>query len=173
VINDLIEVKMNGGFYINLNFKEDVMQRVFFALFVLVPIAGVFAQANYEPGVILLQVRQPNVVTFNNGQVNNGSTQLQAVLHQYPAIGSRKLSHVNANTDGWYRLEFPLTLSLSTISAALSVCPDIANVTLNYYGIACGIPNDRNGRISGRCKKSKCPPLGKSPSPVTLSWLGL
>ncbi len=81
------------------------MRRLFLALLSFIPLAGISAQENYEPGVILLQVRQPNVVTFNNGQVSNGSTQLQAVLQQYPTTGSRKLSNVNAETDGWYRIE--------------------------------------------------------------------
>lgn len=61
---------------------EDVMRRVFLALFMMIPSTGIWAQANYEPGVILLQVRQPNVVSFSNGQVINGSAQLQAVLQQ-------------------------------------------------------------------------------------------
>jgi len=117
------------------------MQR-FYLLLVIVPVAGIFAQNNYEPGVILLQVREPEVVRFNNGQVINGGPQLQAVLQQYPAIGSRKLSHVNSETDGCYRIEFPAGLSVETIRAALSICPDVAHVTLNYYGTIAGTPND-------------------------------
>jgi len=108
----------------------------------LLLVSVIFAQENYEPGVILVQVRQPEIVRFNNGQVINSSPQLQAVLQQYPATGSRKLSHVNAETDGWYRLEFPLTLPLTDVQSALIACTDIADATFNYYGYLCGIPND-------------------------------
>jgi len=54
---------------------EDVMRRVFLALFMMISSTGVWAQANYEPGVILLQVRQPQVVRFSNGQIINGAEQ--------------------------------------------------------------------------------------------------
>ncbi|MDZ7344234.1 MAG: S8 family serine peptidase [candidate division KSB1 bacterium] len=118
------------------------MKCKFFLLFILSSFARIFAQENYEPGVILLQVRQPEVVRFNNGQVINGSSQLQAVFQQYPAIRSRKLSHVNAETDGCYRIEFPLGFPLVSIQSALTACPDIKIVTLNHYGILAGIPND-------------------------------
>jgi hypothetical protein len=118
------------------------MRRVFFVLLVVIPLTGILAQENYEPGVILLQVRQPEVVRFSNGQVINGSSQLQAVFQQYPAIRSRKLSHVNAETDGCYRIEFPLTFPLASIQSALTACPDIKIVTLNHYGILAGTPND-------------------------------
>lgn len=57
-------------------------------------------------------------------------------------MGSRKLSHVNAETDGWYRIEYPIAFSLSTIRRALVVCPDVAHVTLNYYGVLSSDPND-------------------------------
>jgi len=99
------------------------MRPVLFLLLVMIPLTGIFAQENYEPGVILLQVRQPELVSFNNGQVINGSPQLQAVFRQYPATGARKLSHVNAATDGCYRIEFPSTLSLENIRVALVVHP--------------------------------------------------
>lgn len=118
------------------------MKRVFLTLFMIIPFMGILAQVNYEPGVILLQVRQPNVVSFNNGQVINGSPQLQAVLQQYSVSGSSKLSHVNAATDGCYRIEFQPTSPVATIRAALSACSDIAHVTLNYYGTVSGDPND-------------------------------
>jgi len=119
------------------------MRRVFLALLILIPLGGMFAQEDYEPGVILLQVRQPNVVTFSNGRVSNASAQLRVVFQQYPATGSRKLSHVNAETDGWYRVELPAEFPLATIRSALSSCSDISNVTLNYYGILSGThPND-------------------------------
>ncbi|MDZ7261823.1 MAG: hypothetical protein ONB05_06935 [candidate division KSB1 bacterium] len=118
------------------------MRAIIFTILVLVPFTGALAQQGYEPDVILLQVRQPEVVTFSNGQVINGSSQLQTVWQRYPAIGSRKLSHVNAETDGCYRIEFPVDFPLQTIRDALSHCPDIKLVTLNYYGILSVIPND-------------------------------
>jgi hypothetical protein len=111
------------------------MRYKLFLLFIVIPLVGIFAQENYEPGVILLQVHQPEVVSFSNGQVINGGPQLQAVFQQYPAIRSRKLSYVNAETDGCYRIEFSLTFPLATIRAALSACPDIKVVTLNYYSV--------------------------------------
>jgi len=117
----------------------------------------ILAQEDYEPGVILLQVRQPNLVTFSNGRVNNAGPQMQAVFQQYPATGSRKLSHVNAATDGWYRIDLPVTVSLSTIRAALSTCPDIANVTLNDYGILSGTPNDPRWTDQWQLTKSDMP----------------
>jgi thermitase len=118
------------------------MKNVIFVLLIMISCPLIFAQENHEPGVILLQVQQPEVVTFNNGKAINGSPQLQAVLQQYPASSSIKLSHVNVETDGCYRIEFSLTFPLATIQAALSVCPDIKVVTLNYYGILAGTPND-------------------------------
>jgi hypothetical protein len=109
---------------------------------ILISFTCIFAQEDYELGVILLQVRQPEVVSFSNGQVINGSPQLQAVFQQYPATGSRKLSHISVETDGWYRIEFAVTFPLGSIRTALSACPDIKHVTLNYYGILSGTPND-------------------------------
>lgn len=120
------------------------MKRILFlgSLFSMICIAQIFAEEKYEPGVILIKVRQPDVVRFEHGQAINGSWQLQAVLHQYPATGSRKLSHVNAETDGWYRLEFPFSFPLAAIRAALFACSDVAHVTLNYYGVFSDEPND-------------------------------
>ncbi|MEW6499450.1 MAG: S8 family serine peptidase, partial [Cyanobacteriota bacterium] len=118
------------------------MRRKLFLLIIVIPLAGIFAQENYEPGVILLQVRQAEVVSFSNGQVINGSPQLQAAFQQYPVIRSRKLSHVNAETDGCYRIEFPLVFPLARIQSTLSACPDIKIVTLNHYRILAGTRND-------------------------------
>jgi len=44
---------------------EVVMCRILFAVFMILPLAEVFAQEDHKPGVILLQVRQPDVVSFN------------------------------------------------------------------------------------------------------------
>lgn len=118
------------------------MRTIFLILMLLLSFRELFSQQDYEPGVILLQLWQPEIVTFNNGLTINGSPQLQAVFEKYPATGSCKLSHVNAETDGCYRIEFPMDFPLAAIRAALSDCPDIKVVTLNYYGILAGIPND-------------------------------
>ena len=74
-----------------------------------------FAQKSYEPGVILLQVYQPEDVKFSNSRVMKGSSKLKAVFQQYQTTRVRKLSHVNAETDGCYRIEFPVNFSLKTI----------------------------------------------------------
>ena len=108
------------------------MRTIFLTLFILISITCIFAQEDYEPGVILLQVRQSEVVSFSNGQVINGSPQLQAIFQRHPATGSRKLSHVNDETDGWYRIEFPVTFPLGVIRTALFACPDIKHVTFNF-----------------------------------------
>ena len=35
------------------------MRKIFFVLLIMVPVVSLFAQQKYEPGIILLQVRQP------------------------------------------------------------------------------------------------------------------
>lgn len=118
------------------------MRTIITALMGLIPFLGLFAQQSHEAGVILLQVRQPQVVRFSGGQALNGSPQLQSVLQQYGATDSRKLSHVNAETDGCYRIEFPVSVPLAAIRDALSACPEIKVATLNYYGVFAETPND-------------------------------
>lgn len=103
---------------------------------------SLFSQDKYEVGVILLQVKQPDVVYLNNIRVINGSSAFQAILDQYGLINSRKLSHVNAETDGWYRLEFPKNCNLKMIRSELSSCQDIRYVTFNYFGVVYSTPND-------------------------------
>jgi len=53
-----------------------------------------FSQANYEPGIILLKVRQPDEVSISKNQVINGSTQLQSVFQDYGAINSYTLEMI-------------------------------------------------------------------------------
>jgi len=118
------------------------MRAIISTILVLVSFSGALAQQEYEAGVILLQVWQPEVVRFSNGEVINGSPQLQAVFRQYQATRMFKLSHVNAQTDGCYRIEFPENFPLAAIRDALADCPDIKYVNLAYYGIVSAIPND-------------------------------
>lgn len=107
------------------------MRAITYIILALALFNGTRAQYNYEPGVILLQVKQPEIVSFNNGQVINGSPQLQAVFEQYPATRSRKLSHVNAETNGCYRIEYPRDYPVMNILNLLTNCPDIKHATLN------------------------------------------
>jgi len=83
------------------------MKKRFLAiLLIILPAIITFAQDNYESGVLLLQVKQPHIVSLDNTKVINGSAELQNILDRYLIKNSRKLSHVNTETDGWYRLEF-------------------------------------------------------------------
>lgn len=119
----------------------------------MIPWVFIFAQERYEPGVILLQVRNPDVVTLNQNRVIDGSPEFQAILNEYSAITSLKLSHVSARTDGWYLVEFPMDAPLKTIRKGLSVCQDILHVTLNYYGVLSGTPNDTHWQNQWALKK--------------------
>ena len=64
------------------------------------------------------------------------------MFQKYPATKSLKLSHVNAETDGCYRIEYPVDFPLETIRDAIIDCPDIKYANLAYYGILCSEPND-------------------------------
>jgi subtilisin family serine protease len=101
-----------------------------------------FAQAKYEPGVILLKVQQPDEVSITKNQVINGSTELQVVFQQYGAINSRRIRHVGPRMKGWYRIEFPVDKSLHDIKSALKTCSDVKEVSFHNYNILSNSPND-------------------------------
>jgi|GEM_PF-2253787 len=118
------------------------MKHFVFIMMIISPFVGLFAQQDYEPGVILLQVWPPEIVKFSNNNVIEGSSQLKAVFQRYPAIKIRKLSHVSRETDGCYRVEFPVDYKIQTIREGLSNCPDFKYVNLAWYGIFCATPDD-------------------------------
>lgn len=108
----------------------------------LIGLNFLFAQGEFEVGVILVQVRQPETVSIVGAQALNGSAELSTTLVNAGLRSSRKLSRVNYDTDGWYRLEFPLEAQLETIRQSLLKCPDIRYATFNGYGTVAGTPND-------------------------------
>lgn len=79
---------------------------------------------------------------ISGNQVINGSAQLQTTFREYGVVNSRKLPHVDAQTNGWYRLEFPQDTPLEEILNAFKNCPDIRIATLNHSGILADIPDD-------------------------------
>ncbi|MDW7680039.1 MAG: S8 family serine peptidase, partial [bacterium] len=112
------------------------------AMFLLISNVLLYGQKRYEDGVILIQVKQPDIVYLENIRVINGSSAFQVILDQHGLMHSRKLSHVNLETDGWYRLDFPVNSDLKMIRFDLTNCPDIRYVTFNHYGVFYSIPND-------------------------------
>lgn len=72
----------------------------------------------------------------------NGSQELQNTLDKHAIQSSRKRSHVNRETNGWYRLEFPEGADLKIICTDLLTCPDIRYAILNHYGVLYSEPND-------------------------------
>jgi len=57
--------------------------------------------------------------------VIGGSQEFQNTLDKHGIKNSWKRSHVNKETDGWYRLEFPVNSDLKMIRFDLTNCPDI------------------------------------------------
>ena len=111
-------------------------------VFLIISNVLLYGQDKYEAGVILIQVKQPDVVYLENTRVINGSSEFQSILDRHGLISSRKLSHVNLETDGWYRLEFPDNSDLKIIRSDLTTCQDIRYVTFNYYGVLYSVPDD-------------------------------
>jgi subtilisin family serine protease len=118
------------------------MKKGLIVLLFLNVFASLYAQQKYEPGVILLTVKDPETVNFKNNQWVNGSSQLRNVFSEYTATKIRKLSHVNKETDGCYKITFPENFQLNDIRTALSECPDLSYVSLNYYGVLSADPLD-------------------------------
>jgi hypothetical protein len=58
------------------------MKKLFFVFIIVVFGCKVFAQGNFEAGVILLKVRQPDIIRITQNQVINGSSQLQYVFNK-------------------------------------------------------------------------------------------
>ena len=149
------------------------MKNAFFVLMILGSLMELFAQQNYEPGVILLQVWQPELVSFSDGYVINGSPQLQAILQQYPATGSRKLSHVNAETDGCYQIKYPIDFPLDTIRIALMKCPEIKYANLAYYGIFSDEPDDYWWELQWALQKIQMPNAWEVNKPNNAILIGI
>ena len=63
-------------------------------------------------------------------------------MDKHAIQSSRKRSHVNRETNGWYRLEFPEGADLKIICTDLLTCPDIRYAILNHYGVLYSEPND-------------------------------
>lgn len=118
------------------------MKKLVVILIILIHFVRLYAQQDYRQGVILLQVWPPESVKFSENQLIEGSTQLQSVFQRYPAIRVQKLSHINRETDGCYRIEFPVDYPLRTIRESFRNCPDIQYVNLAWRGIMNATPDD-------------------------------
>lgn len=108
----------------------------------MIPFASAFTQYGYEPGVILLKLRNPDVVTLLGNRVINGSPEFQSALDKYNPIDSYKLPHAGPHAYGWYHIDFPKDAPVEEIRKVLSTCRDISDVTLNFYGTYSEAPND-------------------------------
>lgn len=119
------------------------MRRIHLAIIVfMIPWALILAQGDYEPGVILLKVRKPDVVSLSGNRVINGSQKFQAALNQFSAINSYKLPCACEKHDGWYHVDFPKDAPLKRIREVLADCKDIEDVNLNCYGTISEDPDD-------------------------------
>ena len=141
------------------------------AMFLLISNVLLYGQNQYQAGVILLQVKQPDVIYLENTRVINGSSTFQTILHRHGLINSRKLSHVNAETDGWYRLEFPVNSDLKIIRSELSTCQDIRYVTFNHYGVLYSIPNDTYWSDQWALQKIQMPLAWDISHEASLVWI--
>ena len=103
---------------------------------------NLLANENYEPGVILLKVKNPNIVSINETRVVNGSSEFQNILNKYGILRSKKLPSVNVKTDGSYRIDFPENTNLKMLRDELLTCQDVRYINFNYLGTYCGEPND-------------------------------
>lgn len=81
------------------------------------------SQQKYEPGIALIKVKNPLTVSMNRNVVINGSEKLQGTLNRFSVPNSKKLSHVDLETDGCYRLEFPSAVDVEAIRDSLRACP--------------------------------------------------
>ena len=115
---------------------------IFLVLMTIFSISNLFANERYEPGVILLQLKNPDAVQLNQKKVINGSQKFQNTLDKHAIQNSKKLSHVSRETDGWYRLEFPVKSDLKMIRSDLTNCQDIRYAIFNNYGVLYSEPND-------------------------------
>ncbi len=116
------------------------MKKILIFLFILLYEFSL-AQVNYEPGVILLKVKNPHVVKIKNKKAVN-SADLNIIFTNYRILSSKELPYLSSLTEGWYRLEFPIKSNLQIIKSELLKCNAIEKVTLNYRGSLCSIPND-------------------------------
>ncbi|MBL7011294.1 MAG: hypothetical protein ISR82_08735, partial [Candidatus Marinimicrobia bacterium] len=101
-----------------------------------------FSQVEYEPGVLLVRVKEPERVVIKNKVAVNGNIGLNNILQNNELRYSKKLPHSHRKTDGWYRLEFPVKKNVKQIKDLLINNSDIEDVNLNYYGKLSGTPND-------------------------------
>ncbi len=119
------------------------MKRSTSYLIVMISINFLFAQENnYEPGVILLKVKEPEIVSIRDNQVINPGPQLQAIFQQYLPVVSRKFHHAGPRMKGWYYLKYRANVSLPELRSAFENCPDVKTVSYNHYGILADTPDD-------------------------------
>ena len=111
-------------------------------LITLIMVATVSAQNEYEPGVILVKLRNPDVVLLAGNRVINGSAKFQTAMDQYGAIDSYMLPYAGPNAYGWYHIDFSKDAPLKSIRDALKRCSEIECATLNAYGHLSEEPND-------------------------------
>ncbi|MFH1943575.1 MAG: S8 family serine peptidase, partial [bacterium] len=120
-----------------------MMRRIRLAIVgILMPWVLCLAQNDYEPGVILLKVKHPDVVSLSGKNVINGSRKLQSVLDRFSAMNSYQLPYAGPRRKGWYHVDFPKNASLKEIRKSIEACEDIEDVTLNHYGTYSEEPND-------------------------------
>ena len=119
------------------------MKKLSMIITILISISfNLLAFDNYEPGVILLKVKDPVNVKISNTRVINGSAEFQNILNKYGIATSRKLPFITERTDGSYRIEFPPNTDLKALKTELLTCPDVRYINFNYYATYCAIPND-------------------------------
>ena len=105
-------------------------------------VQGLFAQEEYTPNQLLIQVVEPEVVSIQNSKIINGSTEAEAAFEEHPPEYSEKLPHPNSETNGWYVLRYPEGSSLEEIRDHLLLCPDFSHVDFDWYGQYFADPND-------------------------------
>ena len=100
------------------------------------------AEEQYQPGVILLKLNNSEYITISQNQVIKGSAIINEVFKKHAPINVHKFHSAGPNMKGWYRIEWPLNENITDIKRELENCPDINNITFNYYGVLTGVPGD-------------------------------
>ncbi|MHB2148171.1 hypothetical protein ACX8XP_03875 [Calditrichota bacterium LG25] len=85
-------------------------------LFIIILYELTFAQISYEPGVILLKVKNPKVVKIENNMATN-SVELNKIFKEHKIINSQELPYLSSLTEGWYRIEFSRNSNLKEIKS--------------------------------------------------------